>query len=875
MAIKNKPGPPDWANRFLEWYCADDLLDEIQGDLLEVYEHRVQEKGLKKANWLFIKEVLLFFRPSSFKKKNPLENLPIMLSLFKSYFKTAARNIWKTKVFSGLNLIGLTVGFTSFLFIALYIQYESSFDQYHEKSNRIYRVAQVQKGSFYKGTDRFALAPSGLGPALTETFPEVEAATILTTDESLFTKADRTFYETGLFCDESLFDVFSFEVLEGNGPQSLKNPNSILITTSFVKKYFGKEDPIGKVLELENVGPLTVEGILKDPPKNSHFTFSYIASIKTLSFYKPGVWDNNSFYAYTALKEGYAPQVLEQKLVALDRQYLQTKDIETPITKSKFFLQPLKEIHLHSRLNFEIGKNGDIRYLYFFASIAIIILLIAAINYLNFAIADSERRATEVGMRKALGARRGQLVQQFLSESLLLTLISFLLANMLVFFFLPLFNTYLGQEIVFSYQDNLKLLALLLIVALLIGIGSGLYPAFFISRVAPMKALKGNIIGMYQKSNWLRNASVTGQFMAAIVLAIGSLVILQQLKYVQNKRLGYNEDQVLFVPYAKGEVFKQSSVIKASLLENPHIKEVAFSFSIPTNMSQSRRIKGWEGSNGEESVLIYQGFVDYGFMDLYDMEIIAGRSFSEDFPADSTKQYILNETAVESLGWDNAIGKKFQEGKVIGVVKDFHFQPLHLAIEPLFFELSSGGGLMSIRGNISLKVDGQNIESTINYLQSTMKSIVPTLPFEYQFLDEALVQMYIKERRLGRMFSLFTGLAVLISILGLLGLASYNVVRRSKEISIRKVLGASAISIVRMLFKDYFKLIVLALCIATPLSYYLMQRWLESFAYRITLAWQWQIYLVIGLAALILPLIIIGLQSIRSVLANPADNLKA
>ncbi|MEO0341226.1 MAG: permease prefix domain 2-containing transporter, partial [Bacteroidota bacterium] len=445
--------PPEWANRFLEWYCANDLLDEIQGDLLEIYEHRVQEKGQRKADWLFIKEVLLFFRPSSFKKKNPFENLPIMISLFHNYFKTAARNLWKTKFFSSLNLLGLTAGFCSFLFIALYIQYEFSFDRYHEKSDQIYRIVQVQKGNTFRGTDRFALAPSGLGPALIENFPEVEVVSTLRTNESLFLKDNRAFYESGLFADPFVFDVFSIEILEGDAREAVKDPSSILLTESFAQKYYANEDPIGQVLKMEDKKLLTIKGIVKDPPPNSHFTFAYITSIENAPYYRAGNWDSNSYYAYAVLKDGTDPSVLEQKFVAIDQKYL-ASDEEEPITASKFFLQALTDIHLRSKLNFEIAPTGDIRYLYLFGSIAMIILLIAMINYLNFAIADSERRATEVGMRKTLGARRSQLVQQFLGESLLLCLLSFVVAVIFVVIYLPVLNTYLGQEISFSLRDH-------------------------------------------------------------------------------------------------------------------------------------------------------------------------------------------------------------------------------------------------------------------------------------------------------------------------------------------------------------------------------------------------------------------------------------
>ncbi|MEL7120132.1 MAG: FtsX-like permease family protein [Bacteroidota bacterium] len=868
---QNKAHPPHWANRFLEWYCADELLDEIQGDLLEVYEHRVRDKGLRKANWLFIKEVLLFFRPSSFKKKNPFENLPIMLSLFKSYFKTASRNLWKTKVLSSLNLIGLTAGFSVFLLIAFYLQYELSFDRYHENSDRIYRIVQKQEGNVFRGTDKFAVQSTGMGPALTENFPEVEVTTILRVNETLFTKGNDNFYESGVYSDEFIFDVFSFKVLEGDGPEALLEPGRVLLTESFVKKHYGTENPIGDILELQDEKTLEVVGIVKDPPKNSHFTFSFITSFKNLWYYKPGQWDNNSYYAYLLLQEGSTQETLEEKLITIDQKYIADKD--EVIEKSMFFLQPLTDIHLHSRINFEIEPNGDMRYLYFFASIAFIILLIAAINYLNFAVADSERRSNEVGMRKVLGARRNQLIQQFLGESFLLTLLSFLLAILIVQILLPLVNQYLDQEIAFSLGKQLPFLGLLLLAVTLIGMGAGLYPAFFISKVAPVKALKGNIISIYKKSNGLRNVLVTGQFIAAIVLAIGSMVVFQQLKYVQNKRLGFDKDHVIFVPYSKNdEVAQKRAIIKERLLQNPHIKQVAFSLSVPINMANSGTVRNWEGKGPDDTFWAYRSPVDYDYMDLYDMEIIEGRGFSRDFPADSIQRYVLNERAVEVLGWDHPIGKSFNQGQVIGVVKNFHFQPFHLAIEPLYLRLVTNEDL-SYRGIISLKVDGQSMESTLNYMQNSLKSILPSIPLEYQFFDEALNKMYVKERRLGRMFRIFTGLALLISLLGLLGLAYYNVIRRAKEISIRKVLGANTVNIIQLLSNDFVKLILLALVIATPLAYYMMQRWLESFVYRINLSWT--TFALIGVIALILPVVVIGLQSMRSAQANPVDNLRA
>ena len=759
---------------------------------------------------------------------------------------------------------------TCFILITLYIQYELSYDKHHEKADRIYRVIQQQKGNDFRGTDLFALAPMPLVPTLKEGFPEVEAATTLQISDALLSHNEEVFSEQGLFSDEFVFDVFTFPVLKGDGKKALKDPNAILLTESLAKKYFADEPAIGKTLLFENDRPLTVKGIIQDIPDNQHFGFDYITSFKNLPYYEQdlGRWNSNNYRAYVVLPEGYDYKELEEKMTAFD-EYTEAAYSSAPFGP-KFFLQPILDIHLRSRINFEMSANGDIRYVYLFASIAFIILLLASINYMNLATARSARRAKEVGMRKVLGARKGQLINQMLGESFFLTIISFLVALTLVDILLPAFNQLLDKPIPFHIIGNSWILVVMFSAALLVGGLSGLYPAVFLSAVSPIKAFRGTFLKNYKEGAVLRNILVIGQFTTAIVLAIGSVVIYQQLQFIQNKKLGFNRDQVVYIPFGQQEVNKKATTIKAELLDHPQIEKVSFATVLPLNSYNQGVENSWEGNVNQEELWIYRNYVDYDFFDLFEIELLEGRNFSPDYPTDTTATYILNESAVKALGWESPIGKQFRDGQVIGVVKDFHFQPFDLAIEPLWITFRNSGN--SFNGNIVMKVNMDDLDGALAHIQQTMKTLLPQMPFEHRFLDDSYNQLYQSEKRFGQAFNIFTLLALFIACIGLFGLVSHNVLQRTKEIGIRKVLGASVTNIVELLSKDFLKLVIVALFLAAPIAWYAMRQWLENFAYRIEL--QWWVFALAGILAIGIAFLTVSLQSVKAALANPVESLR-
>jgi putative ABC transport system permease protein len=793
--------------------------------------------------------------------------------MLRNYFNIALRNLWKDKLYTVINVAGLAVGMACFVLIALFIGYEMSYDTGHEKAGRIYRVAQRQPGNAYRGTDGFTVTPRVLAPTLEAEFPEVEAASTLQVDESLLTKGEKAFYEKGLFADEKVFEVFTIPVLEGAGKEALKDPNTILLTRSLARKYFGDQNPVGQTLLLRNERPLTVRGILADVPGNRHFTYDYVTSPKNLPYYEEegDAWVNNNYLTYLVLPEGYDYRKLAQKLASLDRYLGGYARVGLPF-KPVFFLQPLRDIHLRSHLNFEKGNNGDIRYVYFFASVALVILLLASVNYTNLTTAQSARRAKEVGMRKVIGAGRRQLVYQFLGESLLLTIISFGLGLLLAKGLLPAFNQMLGQNIPFGAAGNPGLLITLLAIALLVSGLSGLYPAVYLSALSPIQALKGGPLSNPKRGTGLRNLLVVGQFAASTVLAIGSVVVYQQLRYIQHKELGYNRDQVVYVPYRNADISRAMPAIRARLLSNPRIESVSFPVYMPLNMHSETIVKAWEGNHSRQDLFIYRNYVDYDFLDLFQIRLKEGRNFSPDHPTDSTDTYLLNEAAVKAMGWQSAVGKSFDGGKVIGVVKDFHFQPFDLAIKPLYLKFRRGKGAYDL-DHIAIRVKTEDLPGTLAGIGKSIRPLLPGLAYEPRFMDQAYAQLYASEQRLGQTFSLFTLLALFIACLGLFGLVSHHVLQRTKEIGIRKILGASVPQLVALVSREFVKLIGSAFLIATPVAWYAMHRWLAHFAYRVDISW-W-IFAGAGVLSLGIALLTVGFQGTRAALANPVKSLRS
>ena len=793
--------------------------------------------------------------------------------MLKNYLKIALRNLLKNKVYSMINISGLTIGMTCFILIALYIQFELSFDKHFKNSDRIYRIVQQQEGNEYRGTNYFAVSPLPLGTAMKQDFPEVESITNLDTWNVLLVNGNDSFLEQGLFTDNAFFDIYDTEIVEGIGKGALNEPNTILLTASLAKKIFGDTSSIGKTILYNNKDVMIVKGVVADPPKNQHFTYNFIASVEKNTMYPNDIsnWVSNNYYSYVLLKEGQDYRALQDKMSRYE-------SVTKPAYKANGFqfypqyaLQPIEDIHLNSKMNIEIALNGDMTYVYFFALLAIIILLLASINYMNLATSRSAHRTKEVGVFKALGAGKRNLVFQYLSESILLTLFSFAIALFLVVLLVPEFNKLLGITIPLSIVGNSWILIGMLSIAILVGCLSGLYPAVFLSNINPVKALKGNFIKTHKGRSLLRNSLVVTQFVAAIGLITGSMIISQQLEFIQEKKLGYNKEHIVHVPYFNREIHQKESVLRSELLGHPNINKVSVSTQLPINVTSQGPIDSWEGNLNKQQLYIYRTFVDYEFLDLFEMKMVEGRGFSKDIASDSTEAFILNEAAIKKLGWKTAVGKKFHNGTVIGVVEDFHLQTFDLSIEPLYMRIRRESWSKN-HGHVILKVNIDDLEGTKAFVERQMKSIAPLEPFEAKFMDDTYSELYEAEERLGNAFNVFALLALFIAGMGLFGLVSFHVFQRTKEIGVRKVLGSSIYGIVKLISKEFLKLVFIALLIAIPIAYYLMNNWLQDYIYRIEI--EWWVFASAGLVAGFIALLTIIFQAVKAATANPIKSLR-
>ncbi len=792
--------------------------------------------------------------------------------MFITQIKLAWRNLIKNKSYLIINLIGLTVAMTCFIMIGLFIHFENSFDRHHQKSERTFRIVQQQKGNSYQGTDMFAVAPLPLGEALLKDFPEVQEVTNLNTGGALLINNDKSFVQQGLYTDSSYFDVFTTLIKEGNPQEAIEDPNTIILTESSAQKIFGKDSPLEQSLEFGNGKTYTVKAIVQDPPKNQHFSYDFIVSYKGQGYYPQdvGFWVSNNYHTYITLSNSKQYKDLEKKMEVYEK-------ITKPAYENQGFefypeykLQPLEDIHLTSDINVELSQNGNIKYVKLFAFIAFIILALAAINYTNLATAKSAQRSKEVGVSKVLGAKKGHLITQYLSESIFLTVASFCFALLLVYMLLPYFNELINREISFNTLRYSLILPTLLSMAIVTGALSGLYPAFFLSSLGPIKALKGNFFKSRKEGAFLRNSLIIGQFAVAIGLTISSVVIYQQLNYTQNKNLGFKNEGLLHVPYFESEITEKQDILKSELLQNPKVHEVSLSSQLPFNVNSQGPVSTWEGNITNEQLYIFRSYVDYNFLDVFEMDLVLGRNFSREIASDSSA-YLLNEAAVKSLGWENPIGKTFVNGQVIGVLKDFHLKTFDQAIEPLFMALRTPEYTRNF-GELVVKIDMNDYEATADFIERTMNNIVPYVPYEAKFVEDSYDLFYDEERRLGQTFSLFTILALFIAAIGLFGMVSFQIVQRTKEIGIRKVLGSSVSGIVRLLAKDFVKQILVALLIAMPFAYYFMEKWLQEFVYRISI--QWWLGLLIGFFAIIMAFLSVGFQSFKAALVNPIKSLR-
>lgn len=784
--------------------------------------------------------------------------------MLKNYFLIALRNIMKYKAYSFINISGLAVGLAAFILIGLYVQYEMSFDTYHENTDRMYRVVR----------ERYTFTPAPLGPALKENFPEVEAVTRIIQRKKILVSYEQDHFleETFYWAGPETFKIFTIPFIEGDPGQALKEPNAIVLSQSKAKKYFGNEDPLGKILTVEDRKNYIVSGVFKDMPANSHFVMDVI--IPYTNYFELGDdithWGGNFSYTYLLLQEGVSPKFLESKIQSDIAVPLMEKfGVKKPYAQA-FFLQPLKEIHLYSHRQQEISVNNDVKTIILFSSIAFLILFIACINYMNLTNARSIRRGKEVGIRKVAGAQRKQLVLQFLSESVTMTCLALFLSILIVMLVLPAFNNLVERPLSFNPLSNPQLVFGLVFVTAFVGLFAGSYPALSVSDYKPVTVLNGDFSRSF-KGRALRNVLVLFQFSITIVLIICTLAIKEQLILIKNVDVGYSKKQIVTMNVRDQQVYKNIEAIKTEFLQHSDITVVATSTRLPNDIEtfMSRYLNE---NKPNERITIYYNTADYDFVDLYDIEIVQGRNFSRDFTSDQEGVFLINEAAVNAAEWESPVGRIFtpwngRSGEIVGVMKDFHLHSLHSPIDPLYIYLSP-----KAFSKISLKINPNSIPASIDHIRNTMKKFSPNYPFEYSFFDEVFDRAYHTEQRMIQIFSSFSTLAIIIACLGLFGLAAFAAEQRKKEIGVRKVLGASVSGVVALLSKEMVQWVLIANLIAWPVAYFAMNRWLQDFAQRTELSW-W-IFVIAGAGAMFIALLTVSWQSYRAATVNPIDALK-
>lgn len=800
--------------------------------------------------------------------------------MFASELRIALRFLRKQLSFSIINIAGLAIGMACAILIMLYVADELSFDRYHENADRIYRVVKHEPGNVYLGSDHFAVTQAILGPTLKADYPEVlESVTIQRSGTVLLSAGTRSFVEEQMiWATPALFDMFSFQLLHGDPETALAEPYSILLTEAFAEKYFPGENPIGRIIRYNDQHDFKVTGILQEIPSNSHFHFDILGSFESLiamssnkdQFYQ---WGNSSYHTYILVTNDFDPAALEAKFPAFVerhfadqlRQWGRSDDNLT-----RYYLQPLTSIHLHSRINFDIGRNNDIRYIYMLSGLALVILALACINYINLTTARAALRAREVGMRKVVGAMRIQLVRQFIGESLLLVSLAGMVALLLVGLLLPIFSDVVEREISWQQLATPANGLLFLLFIIVVGVIAGSYPAFFLARFQPVKTLKGAMLESRPARPRLRNILVILQFTASIALIIATLAMHKQLLFIKNKKLGYDREHVVVMRLRDSALRDKASLIKQQLQQHSRVLGVTISGHLPTYMGSQTGLQ-WTGESKETRLSAYNTSVDYDYLEVFQIELVEGRNFSPQFATDSAHAYIINETLRDALGWDQAVGKPFGrnqvDGTVIGVIRDFHMHSMRQEIQPLFLYL--GGRWIS---HISVRIQPQAISETLDDLRRTWEAFGSKYPFDYFFLDDEFNRLYKSEEKLSALFGYFTLLAIFIACLGLFGLASFSAQQKTKEIGIRKVLGAGLPSLWLLLSKDFARPVLMANLLAWPLAYLAVRQWLQGFAYRTELGWE--LFVLTGLVATAIALLTVSSLVIRAASTNPVEALK-
>ena len=791
--------------------------------------------------------------------------------MFKNYLLTAYRNSLKNKLYAGINVLGLAIGITGCLFIILYVQHERSYDQFHEKKNRIFKV--------YRTTDRDGYGEIGptsapYAESLRNDFPqEVETAVRVMPRSGLITHGEKAFTGDNIsFVGRDFLQVFTFPLIQGDPATALNEPSGVVLTAAMAKKYFGNQDPIGQTLEYENEYPMVVTGVLAPVPDNSHLEIDFLASVHLFEKEEwfTGWWNNNMM-TYVLLKEGAEEATLESQFPAFMEKYLGA-DFERLGLRLGLTLMPVTDIYFAKDAKFDAWtKHGNRSMMYIFLAVALFILLIACINFMNLATARAARRSTEVGVRKTLGASRSNLIYQFFGESFLTTFVAMLVTVVLMTILLPLFNEF--AEVNLALPLNTLAFPLFLL-ATVVGVGllAGSYPALFLSAFVPVKALKG-AQRSGTKGEYLRKGLVVFQFVISIVLMVAVLVVNQQMQFVQDQRLGFDKERVILLEIDNDELYNQRESFKDRLRQDARIAHISAASSEPGGFHD---MYSFAVEGKEEEVVMNTVFTDTDYLATMGLTLVTGRNFSPQRSTDTLEAIIINETAARSLDWspEEALGKEitnpFSDSiprRVIGVVEDYHFASLHNKIDPLAVMMSTDYRI------IAIKTTAGPMAPVIDLVSDAWSDIVSQHPFAFTFLDESYDQLYRAEQKQGQIFTLFASVAVFIACLGLFGLVTFVAEQRTKEIGVRKVLGASVLQLMRLLTKDFAVLVIIALVIASPIAYFAMQQWLADFAYRVPL--QPAVFLAAGLIALLIALLTVSWQSAKAALANPVDSLRS
>jgi putative ABC transport system permease protein len=789
--------------------------------------------------------------------------------MLKNYLKIAWRNLMKNKVFSFINIFGLTIGITVCMMIFLFIMNEFSFDKFHKQGKNIYRVMR----GFDVSKNRVPYLSGPYATALLNDFPnEIKKAVRVMPSNGLVSFGNTSFNEKKLYiADDGFFSMFSFPLVKGNAATVLKDPASVVLTETTAKKYFGKQDPIGKVIEIDKHRQLRVTGIAKDVPSNSHLNFDLVMPLSNYyheEWFK--VWINNNHFVYVLLDEHTNKKQLEKRFSQFMKKYM-GKDMARMGAHFDLALTPLKDIYFEPSSSFDNVKHGDKKVVYIFLSIAVLILIIACINFMNLSTIRAVERSKEVGLRKVMGALRNHLVWQFIGESILLTVISCALSIGLLQLLMPLYNELLGYSLTASWSA-LPIYLFLLGVIIAVGFLAGSYPAFFLSAFSPIQALKGKL--QFGKGGSLfRQALVVVQFSISVLLIIGTIVILNQMKYVKSKELGYNKEQTVIVSIDNNDIYDHRNAFKNELQNNSNIASVSLMsgepggfFDIHTFEAEGQRDETWKSRTE---------FADFEYVKTLGLKIIAGRDFSAQYATDSTDAVLINRTAATKLGYtpEEAVGKWIKNTvrdstrrRVIGVVEDFNFLSLKENMDALVISPSED------RRVAVIKVKSGNIQSAIAYIKNVYSKVAPVYPFEYSFLDQKFDELYKADIRQQTILSIFSGLAIFVACLGLFGLASFTATKRTKEIGVRKVLGSTTENIVMLLSKDLLKPVLIATFIAIPVGYFAMNSWLQNFAYRTRL--DWWVFVLAALITIVIALFTVCLKAIRAALTNPATSLR-